>query len=106
MLFRSQQTRDGSGIQEAVWCPGKKTGFPDAFRKATRKKVTSVKPPKFPLEEIEDYYTYYVMIMKIPDYLFWDCDLPSLDRIVENKTAYDSWFAYAMKKEGERKSGR
>jgi hypothetical protein len=46
------------------------------------------------------------MIMKIPDYLFWDCDLPSLDRIVENKTAYDSWLAYALKKEGEKKNGR
>lgn len=62
--------------------------------------------PKFDLEEIEDYYTYYVMIMKIPDALFWDSDLPFLDRVIYNKTAYDGWLSYAIKKEGERKRGK
>jgi len=44
--------------------------------------------------------------MKIPDNVFWDSDLSFLDRVVDNKVAYDGWFAYAMKKEGERKSGK
>lgn len=49
--------------------------------------------PNFPLDEIEDYYTYYVQIMKINEELFWNADFPFLKRIVENKSAYDAWFS-------------
>lgn len=48
--------------------------------------------PNFPLDEIEDYYTYYVQIMKVDEDVFWNADLPFLKRIVENKSAYDGWF--------------
>lgn len=54
------------------------------------------------MEEIEDYYTYYVMIMEIPEETFWKTDLPFLDRVAENKTAYDSWLGYAIGKEREK----
>lgn len=62
--------------------------------------------PEFSLETIEDLYTYYVLILKIPDHVFWHADIPFLVRVADNKAAYDGWFAYAMKKEGERKHGR
>ena len=54
------------------------------------------------LEEVEDYYCFYVQIMKLPEDLFWTADIAMLDRIIENKQAYDSWEAYAMEKERER----
>ncbi len=54
------------------------------------------------MEEIEDYYTYYVMIMEIPEETFWKTDLPFLDRVAENKTAYDGWLGYAIGKEREK----
>lgn len=63
-------------------------------------------PPNFELEEFEDYYAYYVLIMKIPDAMFWASDLNTLDRICQNKLAYDGWLAHAMKKEGERSRGK
>ena len=54
------------------------------------------------MEEIEDYYTWYVIIMKLPDELFWKSEIRFLDRIVENKAAYEGWLAYATRKESER----
>lgn len=65
-----------------------------------------IRPPKFTLDEIEDYYTYYVLILKIPDHVFWERDLRFLDRIAEDKVAYDAWLRYAVKKEGERRHGK
>lgn len=58
--------------------------------------------PHFPLEEIEDYYTYYVNILKIPEDIFWNADISFIERVVENKTAYEKWLRYAVKKAGER----
>ena len=55
------------------------------------------------MEEIEDYYTYYVMIMEIPDEVFWKSDLAFLSRVADNKTAYDGWLGYAMRKERDRR---
>jgi hypothetical protein len=51
------------------------------------------------LECIEDYYTYYVQIMEIPEDVFWNAEIPFLDRIVANKTAYDEWLSSVMEKE-------
>ena len=57
--------------------------------------------PKFQLESIEDYYTYYVQIMGVPEELFWHARLPFLERIVENKSAYDGWYSYVIQQERE-----
>lgn len=51
------------------------------------------------MERIEDYYTYYVQIMEIPEDVFWNAEIPFLDRIVANKTAYDEWLSSVMEKE-------
>lgn len=40
--------------------------------------------------------------MKLPDELFWKSEIRFLDRIVENKAAYEGWLAYATRKESER----
>lgn len=64
-----------------------------------------VKAPTFPIEDIEDCYTYYVLIMKIPDSLFRESNLFFLDKVVEDKIAYDNWYGYAMRREGEIRNG-
>ncbi len=55
------------------------------------------------MEDIEDFYTYYVQIMEIPEDIFWNAEIPFLDRIVANKTAYDEWLSDAMDKERKRR---
>jgi len=62
--------------------------------------------PAFKLEEIEDYYTYYVLILGIPEACFWDEDLRFLDRVATDKAAYDGWYAYAMREEAKRRAKR
>jgi len=44
--------------------------------------------------------------MKIPEDIFWNADIPFLDRVVENKTAYDGWFNSVMQKEREKALGK
>jgi hypothetical protein len=61
--------------------------------------------PHFELCEIEDYYTYYVVIMEIPEQTFWENDLRFLEGVLRNKVAYDRWLQYAIEKEKKR-SGR
>ena len=70
--------------------------------KANEKKTGQIKPPKFPLEEIEDFYTYYVLILRIPETCFWSSDLLFLDRVARNKTAFDGWQSYALREEAKR----
>jgi len=43
------------------------------------------------------------MIMGIPDEVFWKSDLAFLSRVADNKTAYDGWLGYAMRKERDRR---
>lgn len=51
--------------------------------------------PKFSLEDIEDMYTYYVMILKISEDVFWNADFSFLQSVVENKVAYDGFVQYS-----------
>lgn len=44
--------------------------------------------------------------MKIPEQVFWEQDIRFLDRVVEDKAAYDGWLRYTMKKESERRHGK
>ncbi len=42
---------------------------------------------------MEDCYTYYVLIMGLPENLFWYSELSDLISIAADKAAYDDWVA-------------
>lgn len=56
--------------------------------------------PEFALEDIEDYYTYYVLILGIDSTDFWECDLDFLASVVENKGAFDGYILYEQERNG------
>ena len=58
--------------------------------------------PDFELEDIEDYYTYYVLVLNIPEDIFWYADISFLRGVVENKSAYDGWLNYTLQREREK----
>ena len=47
--------------------------------------------PKFPIEDVEDAYTYYVMVLGIAESTFWEADLAFLAGVNADKNAYDGW---------------
>nr|DAM24383.1 MAG TPA: hypothetical protein [Caudoviricetes sp.] len=50
--------------------------------------------PKIVLEDIEDYYTYFVLILNISEEIFWNADYSFLISVMENKNAYDNFMSY------------
>ena len=68
-----------------------------------REEKSKIKIPNFELIEIEDYYTYYVLILEIPEEIFWYHDWSFVLTVVANKTAYDGWFNYVMDRERNKK---
>lgn len=58
-------------------------------------------PPKFEVEDVEDAYTYYVLVLGIPETIFWDADISFLRGVVEDKAAYDGWSAYVQRRKAE-----
>jgi len=58
------------------------------------------------LEDVEDYYTYYVQILEISEELFWFADVSFVLGVVENKVAYDGWLNSAIEKERKKQSRR
>lgn len=68
----------------------------------TRERKRSIRPPKFELEDVEDYYTYYVLILEIPEELFWYADYSFVLGVVENKSAYDGWLNYTIDQEQDK----
>ena len=62
--------------------------------------------PKFELEDIEDYYTYYVLILGISEELFWNAEYNFLLSVVENKSAFDNYIKYIQDKEDEKTKKR
>ena len=82
----------------------KKVGFRKPFKDNTKKiKKSNFKIPKFELEDIEDYYAYYVLILGISEDLFWNADYSFLLSVVENKCAYDGYINYIKIAELERR---
>lgn len=65
----------------------------------THARKPKIKPPEFALEDVEDYYVYYVLILEIPENLFWYADYSFLLGVVEDKTAYDGWLNYVIERE-------
>lgn len=53
------------------------------------------------MEDIEDYYTYYVIILGVSEDLFWNVDLTFLISVLENKLAYDDYISYVKEAEIE-----
>lgn len=83
----------------------KKKGFSEVFRKRTHRTKRGLKTPKMVFEQLEDYYSYYVLILKISEDVFWNLDIPSLNTIVDNKQAYDGWMDYVLERERDRRHG-
>lgn len=44
--------------------------------------------------------------MGIPEDIFWNAEISFLDRVVDNKVAYDEWLSDVTEKERERIRGR
>ena len=61
-----------------------------------------MKPPRFEIEDVEDAYTYYVLLLGIPETVFWDADCSFVRNVVENKSAYDGWHNYVVSREREK----
>lgn len=40
---------------------------------------------------MEDLYTLYVLILKIGEEFFWHAPISEVERVAENKIAYDAW---------------
>ena len=53
------------------------------------------------MEDIEDYYTYYVIILGVSEDLFWNVDLSFLITVLDNKLAYDDYINYVKEVEIE-----
>lgn len=53
------------------------------------------------MEDIEDYYTYYVIILGVSEELFWEVDISFLISVLENKLAYDDYINYVKEVELE-----
>lgn len=70
----------------------------------THSREQRFKPPRFDLEDIEDYYTYYVMILEIPEDIFWNADVSFVRDVAANKSAYDGWLGYVKEREMRSKS--
>ena len=70
---------------------------------ATERKI---KIPEFEIENVEDAYTYYVLILGIPEDIFWYSDISFLHNVVENKTAYDGWLNYTRKKQQDKERAK
>lgn len=51
---------------------------------------------------MEDAYTYYVLILEIPETIFWDADISFVLGVVEDKSAYDGWKNTVQRKAQER----
>ena len=68
----------------------------------TKSTKSKIRPPKFTLEDIEDFYTFYVLILGISEDMFWNCDFSFVASVAENKRAYDAWINYAMEVEREK----
>lgn len=53
------------------------------------------------MEDVEDYYTYYVLILGMTEDLFWNVDLSFLLGVLANKLAYDNYINYVKEMELE-----
>lgn len=61
----------------------------------------NISMPKIELYEIEDFYVYYVYILKISEDLFWYADISFLNKVICNINAYENWKNYEITKKNK-----
>ena len=76
--------------------PKASDGFRKPFKTRTKEinKKNKYKLPKFEIEDVEDYYTYYVLILRVSEDVFWNYDYSFILSIVVNKLAFDNYIDY------------
>lgn len=52
-----------------------------------------MRPPRVSLDEPDDYYTLYVLVLGIPEALFWHGDWSFVMDVAADKDAWDGWLA-------------
>ena len=85
----------------------KNDGFRRPFIRRTRKNDDREPweiPPKFEVEDVEDAFTYYVLLLGVPETIFWDADISFLLGVVEDKAAYDGWDGYVQRRRAKRRA--
>ena len=55
------------------------------------------------MEGVEDFYTYFVDVMKVSEEVFWYSEWEFLISIVENRAAVEDWKSYIEEKLSKRK---
>ena len=58
------------------------------------------------MDEPEDYYVFYVMILGISEDLFWFADWSFVGCVADNKNAYDAWLGHERKRVIEKEKKR
>lgn len=86
-----RRRRRHGGLQDDA-PPKKSLAFRNAF-KQRRKGRARIRVPKFDLDEPDDYYTLYVVILGISEELFWYADWSFVIDVADNKQAWDAWLA-------------
>lgn len=54
--------------------------------------------PEIVLEDIEDYYTYYVLILGISEDIFWNAEYAFLKGVTGNYSAYNAFMRFEESK--------
>lgn len=63
--------------------------------------------PRPEMQTIEDAYVNYVLILGVPESVFWECDVSFVVTVAADKAAYDAWIAGENKRSvDEATSGR
>ena len=57
--------------------------------------------PELDISEVEDAYTYYVLVVGVPEALFWDADVWFVREVATNKAAYEAWLNAEVAKRRE-----
>ena len=60
-----------------------------------------MKVPPIEINDIEDAYTFYVLIQGIPDETFWTADISFLKGVSADKDAWDAWTGSARREAQE-----
>ena len=45
------------------------------------------------MQTVEDAYVNYVIVLGVPESVFWNCDVSFVASVAADKAAYDAWIA-------------
>ena len=54
------------------------------------------------MEDLEDRYAYYVMILGLSEDIFWNYDIAFVQWVTSDKAAHDNWAAAVRESEMEK----